>query len=482
MTIVNGTKAGSVIPLIIGGKEIVTKTTFDVISPATGKLLHKCSSASVVDAKDAVQAAQDAFPAWSSLPPARRRTIFLKAADIMEARTEELVSYVVAETGSTAFWASGVNMPLGSDILRDVACRVSAIAGSIPTTKEPGTSALILQEPYGVILAIAPWNAPYILGIRSIAYALAAGNTAVLKAPEFSPRCTWAIASVLAEAGLPPGVLNVIAHQSSDAAAVTTALIENPLVKKVNFTGSTAVGRIIGSLCGKNLKPVLLELGGKAPAIIWNDADLKAAAHECALGSFLHSGQICMSTERVIVHKDVTSAFAAEFSAAVASLFPSSEDAGVLINGAAVSKNKNLIMDAVAKGATILYGDINATESSDTRMRPMIIKGVKSPMDLYYTESFGPTVSLVEVENEEQAISIANDTEYGLTSAVFTSDLRRGLRFAKAIESGAVHINGTSIHDETALPHGGVKSSGFGRFGSTGMAEWLRSKTVTFKN
>lgn len=287
---------------------------------------------------------------------------------------------------------------------------------------------------------------------------------------------------MLTEAGLPPGVLNLIAHQASDAASVTAALIENPLVKKVNFTGSTAVGRIIGSLCGQNLKPVLLELGGKAPAIVWNDADLKAAAHECAFGSFLHGGQICMSTERLIVHKDVSSAFAAELSAAIESLFPSSGDAGVLINPAGVSKNKKLVADAVAKGAEILAGDPNATESSEYRMRPIVIKGVQPGMDLYYTESFGPTVSFIEVGSEEEALSIANDTEYGLTSAVFTTDLRRGLRFAKAIESGAVHINGMSVHDETALPHGGVKASGFGRFGSSGMSAWLRSKTVTFKN
>lgn len=304
----------------------------------------------------------------------------------------------------------------------------------------------------------------------------------MLKAPEFSPRCTWAIASVLAEAGLPAGVLNVIAHQTSDAKAVTEALIENPLVKKVNFTGSTAIGRVYGSLCGKNLKPVLLELGGKAPAIIWHDADLKAAAHACALGSFLHAGQICMSTERVIVHKSISSPFAEEFKSAVETIFSSKEDAPVLINAAAVKKNKNLVTDATSKGAKILAGNINASESSDTRLRPIIISGVKPSMDLWYTESFGPTVSFIEVETEEEALKIANDTEYGLTSAVFTNDLRTGLRFAKGIESGAVHINGMSVHDETALPHGGVKASGYGRFGSTGMQEWLRTKTVTFKN
>lgn len=320
------------------------------------------------------------------------------------------------------------------------------------------------------------------MAVRAVVFALAAGNTAILKAPEASPRCTWAVASVFAEAGLPPGVLNVLAHQPSSAALITKTLIENPLVKKVNFTGSTAVGRIIGGLCGQNLKPVLLELGGKAPAIVWHDADLKAAAHACVLGSFLNSGQVCMSTERIIVHKSVSSEFATELTAAVGTIFPSSKDASILVSAAPVSRNKKLVADAISKGATILTGDLEATESSDTRMRPIIIKGVDPSMDIYYTESFGPTVSFLEIETEEEALRIANDTEYGLSAAVFTSDLRTGLRLAKGIESGAVHINGMSVHDETALSHGGAKASGYGRFGSTGIQEWLRSKTVTFKN
>jgi len=273
--------------------------------------------------------------------------------------------------------------------------------------------------------------------------------------------------------------LNLLAHQPSDAAAVTKYLIDSPVIQKVNFTGSTAVGRIIAELAGRNLKPVLLELGGKAPAIVWEDADLELAAGQCAVGALLHSGQICMSTERIIVHEKVVDEFEKHLKTAVANFAPDSNDAGILINKAAVEKNKRLLKDAVDKGATILHGD--PENGVDAKMRPVIVKGTSKEMDLFYMESFGPTVSLMVVKSEEEALQLANDTEYGLTSAVFTRDLATGLRFAKNIEAGAVHINHMTVHDETALPHGGMKASGYGRFGSVGLEEWVRTKTVTFK-
>lgn len=293
----------------------------------------------------------------------------------------------------------------------------------------------------------------------------------------------WAIVDVLHQAGLPKGVLNLLAHDPADAAAVTSALISNPHVKKINFTGSTNVGRIIAKQAGEHLKPVVLELGGKAPAIVWEDADLDLAAQECAVGAFLHSGQICMSTERILVHKAIRQKFRDKFSAAVANMFPATGEAPVLINGLAAEKNQRLSSNATERGASVLVGDIDAKEISSTRMRPIVLANVTSEMDIYQTESFGPTVSLIEIETEEDAINIANDTEYGLSSAVFTEDLKRGLRFARSIETGAVHINSKTVHDETALPHGGAKSSGYGRFNAAlGLDEWTRTKTITFNN
>jgi acyl-CoA reductase-like NAD-dependent aldehyde dehydrogenase len=370
----------------------------------------------------------------------------------MDSRQEEFIKYTVEETGAVAGWAK-FDTTLASDIIRDVAGRISSVAGSIPATAQENVSALVFKEPYGVILAIAPWNAAYILGVRSIAYPLAAGNTAVLKAPELSPKCSHAIVSCFHEAGLPEGVLSLIAHQPSDAAAVTKHLIGHPTIKKVNFTGSTMVGKIIAKLAGENLKPVLLELGGKAPAVVLDDADVEKAAMECAVGSFLHSGQICMSTERIIVHEKIAADFEIALQKAVAQFAPKDQEAGCLVSRASVEKNKRLLQDAVSKGATIVHGD--PTSGLDTKMRPVIVKGTTKDMDLYYTESFGPTVSLIIVNSDEEALELANDTEYGLSAAVFTKDLGRGLRFAKRVESGAVHINGMTVHDETALPHGG---------------------------
>ncbi|KAK7402797.1 hypothetical protein QQX98_011453 [Neonectria punicea] len=470
------------VPFLIKGSEYRSNQSFDVISPATGKVVHRCHSASVDDATAAVDAAAEALKAWRKTPPEQRRDIFLKAAEVMERRRSELRRYMGDETGCEPSWVD-FNVDVAINHIKDVAGRIATLEGSFPTTMSPDTSAIVMQEPYGVVLAIAPWNAPYILGARAVIFPIAAGNTVVLKGSELCPRTMLAIASVFQEAGLPGGVLNVIFNERSSAASVTTALIQNPHVKKINFTGSTAVGRIVSKLAGEHLKPIVLELGGKAPAIVWEDADLNLAADQCALGSFINSGQVCMATEKILVHKAVRAEFEKKLAASVARIFSAESDAPVLISAAAVTKNKALVKDAVSRGASIVHGDLDLQEVTQTRLRPIVLNNVTTEMDLYKTESFGPTVSILEIRTEEEAIRLANDTEYGLSSALFTSDLRRGLRIAREIETGAVHINNMTVHDESALPHGGAKSSGYGRFNaSSGLSEWLRSKTVTFTN
>lgn len=473
--------APSSVPFFIDGKEVLPERKFNVVSPASGNIVHQAGSATEPDVRAAVDAAAKAFKTWRKSLPRQRRDIFLKAAEIMQRRKEELSQYMMDETGCPRMWGD-FNVDTAKEFIIDIAGRLATLEGSIPTTADPNTGAMVLREPFGVILAIAPWNAPYILGVRSVLFPLAAGNTAILKGSELCPRTMWGLCSVFHEAGLPDGVLNLLFHEPANAASVTQMLIADPAVKKINFTGSTVVGRIIGKLAGEQLKPVLLELGGKAPAIVWEDADLDNAAVQCALGAFLNSGQICMSTERILVHKNVRAEFEKRLVGAIDNIFGARHDAPVLINGAGVAKNKKLIADALSKGASVLYGDADAQEDTATRMRPVVVGGVKTDMDMYQTESFGPTVALYEVETEEEALRIANDTEYGLSSAVFTEDLRRGLRFAGEIESGAVHINSMTVHDETALPHGGAKASGYGRFNAAhGLAEWVRTKTVTFK-
>lgn len=477
----NGTSPRTV-PLLINGKEIATSTTFEVTSPLTNKVIWSASAASTKDAIAAADAAAAAFTSWSGTKPSYRRDILLKAASIIAARTDELGAYMDQETGSIPSFSTGFIVPSSVEILTDVAGRIAtACAGAVPFPAQEGKNAMVLKEPFGVILSIVPWNAPYILGFRAVVYALAGGNTVVLKGSELCPRCWWAIGSVLTEAGLPAGVLNVVFHRTADAPEVTRVLVEHPAVRKVNFTGSTGTGRIIAETAGRALKPVLMELGGKAPGIVLKDADLREAAKWVALGAFMHSGQICMSTERAIVEESVVERFGEELKQAVENMYPQSGAASVLISKAGVEKNKKLVKDAVGKGAKVLIGDVEQNEVSETRMRPIVVQGVKKGMDMFYTESFGPTISVYSVKDEDEALTLANDTEYGLSSAIFTKDLAKALRMAKSIKSGAVHINAMSVHDEAALPHGGMKMSGFGRFGaSEGIEEFMQKKTVTW--
>ncbi|KAH7141467.1 Aldehyde/histidinol dehydrogenase [Dactylonectria estremocensis] len=469
---------GASVPLIINGQPVLTDSLFDVISPNTKKLVHQSSNADTKHALAAVDAGAKAFASWSQTTPTQKRTVFLKAVEVLDKRTEELKGYMLAETGSDEGWAA-FNVHLARECLLDTASRITGVEGRIPTLQDPTAGALIVKEPYGVILAIAPWNAPYALGFRSVTWAIAAGNAVVFKGSELSPRTLWAVASVLQEAGLPDGVLNFLTCSPQNAASVTKTLIESPEVKKINFTGSSGVGRIVAQLAGANLKPVLLELGGKAPAIVCEDADLDVAAKHCVLGAFMYSGQICMSTERIIAHKSIRTALEEKLKQNVDAIFSSGGDAPILIADRAVDKNKDLVKNAVSKGAKLVCGDVDAAETTSSRLRPIIVSEVKPGMDIYATESFGPTVSVIEFDTEEEALKIANDTEYGLSAAVFSKDLRRALRLAKKIETGAVHINRMSVHDEAVLPHGGAKSSGFGRF-NTSLEEWVRTKNITY--
>ena len=472
---------GQTVPLWLDGKEIQTSTTYDVTSPLTGKVIYKSASASVEDAEKAILSAQKAFESWSQSKPNDRRDILLKAADELMKRKDELYKVSNGETGEIDSMF-GFEINLAMQACRSAAGLIAAVRGSVPTVTDQGKSAMVIREPYGVVLSIAPWNAPYVLGLRSVLGPLAMGNTVVLKGSEASPGAYWEIASILHEAGLPAGCLNTISHRPSDAAAVTSAIIAHPLVRKVTFTGSTNTGSIIASQAAKHLKPTLMELGGKAPTIICEDAKLDEAALGTALGAFLHSGQICMSTERVLVHAAIADKFKEALKGTLDQVFSNPEGL-VLVNEAPVTKNKQLLEDAISKGAKVVYGDPKHNSSSKTSMKPVVIENVKEGMDIYHVESFGPTVSMIVVESDEEAVKIANDTDYGLTAAVFTEDLRRGLRIAKQIKAGAVHINSMSVHDESSLPHGGFKKSGYGRFnGLEGLEEWVQTKTITWKD
>lgn len=458
--------------LLIGGKEVTASSnaTADDISPWTGKVFAKVAAGKAADVTAAVDAAAAAFPAWSAMSPFERRKIFLRAADIMEARTEEAVEVMAGEVGGARPWAA-FNAQLAAEILREAAAAITQPKGQVLATQMPGVSSYSKRVPYGVIAAISPWNAPYILGVRAIAIPLAVGNTVVMKPSEDAPiSCGLFIADVLKEAGLPDGALNVVTNDIADAAEVVNTLIADPRVRLVNFTGSTHVGRMIGVEAAKHLKPAILELGGKNPLVVLKDADIDYAVRLAVFGSFMNSGQICMSTDRVIVQREIADKFTKAFAEAVNNLpygDPSDPKTfvGPVVNKRAAVRVSALIKDAIDKGATVLVGSGEIEGDEKTLIKPVLLADITKDMDVYYGEIFGPATVLHIVDTVDEAVALANDTDYGLTAGVVSENLKEALAVANRIESGIIHVNDQGIADEPMAPFGGVKNTGYGRFG-----------------
>lgn len=396
---------------------------------------------------------------------------------------DEFVKIGTEETGSTEIWYRN-NVKIAAGILREAASMTTQIKGEIIPANKPGTLSMGYRQAVGVLVGMAPWNAPIILGVRSFAMPLACGNTVVMKASEKCPGLHRLIGDCMAEGGLPPGVLNILTHSASDGPEVVNALIDHPLTRRINFTGSTRVGQIIAERAAKHLKPCLLELGGKAPFLVLEDAEIEAAVRAAAFGAFMNQGQICMSTEKIIVVDAIADEFEAAFKAKVESLtigVPAVQ--GSLASVAdrdTVDHVSTLVTDAVAKGAVTYGGDLPKT---GTLMPAMVVSGVTPDMDIYTRETFGPITTVVRARDEDHAVEIANDTEYGLTSAVFTRDTQRGLAVAKRLQTGIAHINGPTVGDEAQMPFGGTKASGYGRFGGTAsINEFTELRWITIED
>jgi benzaldehyde dehydrogenase (NAD) len=423
------------------------------------------------DVRRAVEAAAAAFPSWSASAPGGRRSLLNAAAALLEERAEEIAGLVTAETGGTFGWGM-FNVQLAAGMLREAAAQAYGAVGEVIPSDLPGVLAMGIRQPAGVVGALAPWNAPVILGVRAVAMPLAYGNTVVLKASEECPRVHAAIARVLVDAGFPAGVVNLIVNEPSDAADVVDELIAHPAVRRINFTGSTRVGRIIAEKAGRHLKRVLLELGGKAPMVVLDDADLDEAAAAANFGAFFHQGQICMSTERIVVDRSVAEDLCSRLADRASSLVvgdprePSTQ-IGPMINTAAVQRVSELVDDARDRGASVLCGG----SADGLRYAPTVLSGVTPEMRLYGEESFGPVVTVVPVSGVDEAVRVANDTEYGLSGAVFGRDVPRAFDVARRLETGICHVNGSTVHDEPQMPFGGVKASGFGRFGGRAALE-----------
>ena len=438
---------------------------FERKNPLTGETASKAPAMKAGDVPAVAEKAAAAFPAWAAMGPNARRAVLMKAAAALEARADKFVDAMMGEIGATEGWAR-FNLMLAASMVREAAAITTQISGEVIPSDKPGCLAMALKEPVGVILGIAPWNAPIILGVRAIAVPLACGNSVILKASESCPRTHALIIEAFADAGFPDGVVNVVTNAPEDAAEVVGALIDHPSVKRINFTGSTAVGKIIAKRAAEHLKLVLLELGGKAPLVVLEDADLDEAVKAAAYGAFMNQGQICMSTERIIVVDAVADEFAKKFAAKAKSLATGDPREGKTPLGAVVDqktvKNVNaLIEDAASKGAKIIAGG----KAESVLMPATVVDGVTADMKIYRDESFGPVVGVIRAKDEADAIRLANDSEYGLSAAVFTRDTARGLKIARKIHSGICHVNGPTVHDEAQMPFGGVGASGYGRFG-----------------
>ncbi|ATI42269.1 salicylaldehyde dehydrogenase [Pacificitalea manganoxidans] len=470
--------------LFIAGKMVPASNgaTFERANPVTGATATRAAAATVEDARSAADAAAAAFPKWSATPAGERRRILLRAADALGARTDDIVAAMKDEVGATEAWAR-FNCMLAGEMLIEAAGLTTQIKGEIVPSNRPGTTAYATRQAAGVVLAMAPWNAPVILGVRSIATPLACGNTVVMKTSELCPRTHALILEAVAEAGFPEGAVNAISNAPDDAPEIVEALIAHPAVRRVNFTGSTRVGRIIAESAARHLKPALLELGGKAPLVVLDDADLDAAVAAAAFSAYMNQGQICMSTERIVVVDAIADQFVEKFAAKVASLtagdpLEAAHPLGSLVNTAAAERVEGLIEDAVAKGATLIAGG-----GEGTILNAAALDRVTPQMRIYSEESFGPVAAIIRASDTDEAVRIANDTEFGLSAAVFGRDTARAMAVAQRIESGICHVNGPTVHDEAQMPFGGVKDSGYGRFGGVwSVAEFTELRWITVQD
>jgi acyl-CoA reductase-like NAD-dependent aldehyde dehydrogenase len=457
----------------IGGEWVPAASgeTFDDIDPFTGEVVARIPAGGGEDARRAVEAAAAAFPQWSATPPAVRQQVFLRAADILERRREEVLSLLARETGCT-FGFGLFQMTFVPGLFRQAAGTAYAAMGEI-IPSDTGAFAMAIRRPVGVVGAIVPWNAALILSARSIAAPLVLGNTVVLKPSEHSPYVGGLLwGEIFAEAGLPPGVLNIVTHAPGAAAPIGDELVENPQVRRINFTGSTDTGRKLAEAAGRNLKRIVLELGGFNPLIVRGDADLDFAVAAAAFGAFLHQGQICMSARRIIVERSVSDEFVSRLAEKTSRLKtgdPKDPDTiiGPLISEHAVELVKGRVEDAVAKGAKVVAGG----EADGRCFQATLLTEVPEEAELSHVETFGPVAAIEVVDSDDEAIERANATTYGLTSGVITNDAEKGLELARRIQAGVVHVNDQPVGDEPQMPFGGVKDSGWGRFGGSAAIE-----------
>ncbi len=467
----------------IGGEWISAGRLFDDLDPYRGTVMARIPAGTRADAARAVDATAAAFPAWAELPPAEKQAMFLRAAGIVDRRRDEIVSLLATETGCAGAFA-GFQVITAIRLLRQASNWGYLPVGEIIRSDSPGTFAMALRKPIGVVAGITPWNGAHVLAWRTVVNPVAFGNTVVLKPSEEAPvSAGLLLPEIMAEAGFPAGVVNVVTHAPGEAVPIADEFFERPEVRCINFTGSSATGRLLAERAGRHLKRCVLELGGYNPLIVLADADLDYAVEAATFAAFFHQGQICMNARKVIIERPVYDEFVARLVTRTAALSVGDPaDAGTvigpLINAAAVERVTREVGEAVDAGAKVLAGG----RADGPCYQPTILAEVPAGARIHSEETFGPVVVAQAADTADEAVAIANSTRYGLSAGLITGDNQRGFALARQIESGVVHVNNQTVADEPQLPLGGVKDSGWGRSGPASMADFTELQWITTRD
>ena len=471
--------------LFIGGEWRTAESgkTLDVMDPSTGAVIRTIADASVADGKAAMDAAVAAFPAWAATPARERGEILRRAFDLLQARKEDVALLMTLEMGKPLAEARG-EVVYGGEFLRWFSEEAPRIQGRYGPNPEGTGRMIVSQHPVGPCFLITPWNFPLAMATRKIAPALAAGCTVVIKPAELTPLTTLLFVRLLEEAGLPAGVVNVIT--TSTSGAVSEPIIRDPRLRKLSFTGSTPVGRKLLEQASAGVLRTSMELGGNAPFVVFDDADLDKAVDGAMAAKFRNIGQACTAANRFIVHRSIADAFARRITERVASfrIGRGTEDGvtiGPLIDQRAIDKAAALVEDALERGATLNTGG-SAIPGAGTFYEPTVLSDVRAGSDILREEIFGPVLAIVPFDDEEEAVRLANDTEYGLVSYVYTESLARGQRMIEKLETGMMGLN-VGVVSNAAAPFGGWKQSGLGREGGAeGIHEYLQTKYTLTPN
>ena len=467
--------------LLIGGnyRDADDGATLEVLNPATGQPLTTVASGSVADAIACVDAAAAAFPGWAATPPRQRAEILRRTYELMVERADELALLITAENGKALPDARG-EVLYSAEFFRWYAEEAVRIRGDIQDAPGGANKIIVLHQPVGVAVLVTPWNFPAAMAARKLGPALAAGCTAVLKPAGETPLTALAIAAILAEAGVPAGVVNVLPSRQSGK--VVSAMLADPRVRKLSFTGSTEVGRTLLTLANEHIINCSMELGGNAPFVVFDDADMDAVIEGAMIAKMRNGGEACTAANRFFVQEGVAEEFAERLASSMSALsmgagYMEGVTLGPLVNASTRDKVADLVQSAVQAGATVRTGG----ERPDTPgffYPPTVLTDVDPDAEILRTEIFGPVAPIVTFATEDEAIQLANDSEYGLVSYVYTADLARGLRVSERIEAGMVGLNRGLVSDPAA-PFGGVKESGLGREGGVpGLLAFTESKYI----